>query len=99
MSDRRGYVIWSIEHGAWWKARRTGYTNDLADAGRYTYDTAVHIVADANQNRPSGVCHECLIPLAAFGDLLERFIRLPDRYQRAVLKAIDQLGVSQLTDD
>jgi len=99
MSDRRGYVIWSIEHGAWWKARHAGYTEDLTEAGRYTYDTATQIVADANRDCPPGLCHECLIPLATFGDLLERFIRLPDRYQRAVLKAIDQLGVSQLTDD
>jgi hypothetical protein len=26
------YLIWSIEHGAWWRADRRGYTRHLDEA-------------------------------------------------------------------
>lgn len=29
------YLIWSNEHGAWWRAKGAGYTSVLDDAGRY----------------------------------------------------------------
>jgi hypothetical protein len=52
------YLIWSIEHGAWWGPNRRGYTQDVRTAGRYSYEVAVDIVEDANV---AGV-NECLIP-------------------------------------
>ena len=30
------YLIWSWEHDAWWRPARRGYTEDVAEAGRYT---------------------------------------------------------------
>ncbi len=41
-------VIWSGDHGGWSKPNRHGYTNRLADAGRYSFDEALEIVQDAN---------------------------------------------------
>jgi len=42
------YLIWSNEHGAWWRRWEQGYTLDLTLAGRYPKDRALAIVAAAN---------------------------------------------------
>jgi hypothetical protein len=42
------WLIWSSDHGGWSKPNRHGYTNCLADAGRYSFDEALEIVQDAN---------------------------------------------------
>lgn len=52
------YLIWSMEHDAWWKPNGVGYTRVLADAGRYHEHEAAAIVARANIIR----CHEAMIP-------------------------------------
>lgn len=41
MSD---YLIWSNQHGAWWRPNERGYTNSLDEAGRYDRATAQRIV-------------------------------------------------------
>ena len=41
------YLIWSNEHGAWWRSNRCGYTTILAIAGRYTREEAISICARA----------------------------------------------------
>jgi len=41
------YLIWSNQHGMWWRPLRRGYTSHLAEAGRYTADEAARIVDDA----------------------------------------------------
>lgn len=46
---RIDYVIWSFEHDAWWKPGRSGYTQDLYQAGLYTAEDAARIVEDANR--------------------------------------------------
>jgi hypothetical protein len=38
------YLIWSFEHHAWWRPERQGYTDNMADAGRYTAREAGEIV-------------------------------------------------------
>jgi hypothetical protein len=38
------YLIWSFEHRAWWGPDECGYTEDLAQAGRYSADDAGRIV-------------------------------------------------------
>jgi hypothetical protein len=43
------YLIWSEEHGAWWRPRGGGYTCSLVRAGRYTKAQADAIVSDANK--------------------------------------------------
>lgn len=42
------FLIWSIEHGAWWKPRENGYTALRAEAGKYSLKDALRIVRSAN---------------------------------------------------
>jgi hypothetical protein len=52
------YLVWSIEHEAWWRYSRFGYTRLLSEAGRFSDAESAAIVADANV-----VCvNECRIP-------------------------------------
>ena len=55
------WLIWSLEHTAWWRPGRWGYTTVLAEAGRYTRAEAEEIVARAN----IVAIHECAIPIEA----------------------------------
>jgi hypothetical protein len=58
------FYIWSIEHNAWWKPNRFGYTKKLFEAGKYSYREAVEICRDANYflgEYPSGLC-EVMVP-------------------------------------
>lgn len=59
------YLIWSIEHTAWWRPGEMGYTLSLAEAGRYSRARAESIVSDANIRH----FHECMIPIEAIGAL------------------------------
>lgn len=47
MEDTK-WIIWSIEHGAWWRPESKGYTTHLSGAGVYSYKKALDIVAGAN---------------------------------------------------
>lgn len=48
MSDRADvYLIWSVEHGAWWGPARRGYVGQVSQAGRYTGAEATAIAAHA----------------------------------------------------
>lgn len=42
------FIIWSIEHQAWWCPFHKGYTKDRRDAGTYSFEEACRIVKDAN---------------------------------------------------
>jgi hypothetical protein len=48
MSDQL-YVIWSEEHGAWWRPKASGYTHFLRQAGRYTQAQVEVVVEEANR--------------------------------------------------
>lgn len=55
------WLVWSIEHDAWWKPAHNGYTTDIKEAGRYPYPEARGIVEGANYgkyDRPN----EALVP-------------------------------------
>jgi len=52
------FVIWSIEHTAWWGPDRRGYTRELAGAGVYDAGDTRAILEEANV---VGV-QECAIP-------------------------------------
>ena len=42
------WLIWSIEHDAWWRPEKKGYTCVLKEAGVYSYEDACKIVEGAN---------------------------------------------------
>lgn len=57
------YLVWSHEHGAWWRPERRGYTTDLDAAGRYSRGEAIKICALSRDGwRGAGVPSE--IPVA-----------------------------------
>ena len=55
------YLIWSFEHGGWWRAGAMGYTPDAERAGVFTLDQARQIVGDANRYT-NGVFNEAALP-------------------------------------
>lgn len=63
IDDPTAYVIWSIEHMAWWRPASMGYTTSLHEAGRYTKAEGEDILSRANLV----AFHECLIPVSAIG--------------------------------
>ncbi len=48
--NEREWLIWSIEHNAWWKPNENGYTQERDEAGKYTFGQACSIVKIANIN-------------------------------------------------
>lgn len=42
------WLIWSIEHNGWWKHKGFGYTENLLDAGVFSYTKALEIIDGAN---------------------------------------------------
>lgn len=59
MTDDRTFLIWSIEHDAWWAPGNRGYTRELEQAGQYSEREAREIVKRAN----IVAFHECAIPV------------------------------------
>lgn len=57
---RTQFLIWSIEHDAWWRPDWGGYTRVLAEAGRYDEAEAERVLDRANT---VGV-NECRVPVA-----------------------------------
>lgn len=55
------FLIWSIEHEAWWQPERRGYARELGAAGRYPEAEARAIVEQCNRAR----VNECLVPATA----------------------------------
>jgi hypothetical protein len=42
------WLIYSFEHASWWRPQRLGYTIHLGQAGKYSFEEALHIVTQAN---------------------------------------------------
>lgn len=60
------WLIWSIEHRAWWAANSWGYTVDIASAGRYSFKDAVNNIRDAHTGwNPSKPPKEAIVPESA----------------------------------
>ena len=53
------YVIWSIEHQAWWKQTKCGYVEHISDAGHFPFTESEHIVKLSNLIRTE----EIMIPI------------------------------------
>lgn len=45
------WLIWSMEHEAWWGPNHREYFTLKSSAGRYTFDEACEIVRSANKYR------------------------------------------------
>lgn len=48
------WLIWSNYHLAWWRSERSGYTMDIAHAGRYTLLEAEQCCATRSNMRTPG---------------------------------------------
>jgi hypothetical protein len=55
------WLIWSMEHDAFWGAGRVGYTKIQSQAGRYGYEEAVDIVVNANYGAPPNKPNEAMM--------------------------------------
>lgn len=57
------FLVWSNEHGAWWRSKRNGYTKIRSDAGRYTLLEACKILEAANRHVADDVHpNETMVP-------------------------------------
>ncbi len=63
MAKIQMYVIWSVEHNAWWKPDRWGYTKEVGEAGEYTASESKQIVDSANAHLGPGTVNEVRIPV------------------------------------
>jgi hypothetical protein len=61
MTAPHEFVIWSMEHEAWWAPGSLGYAPTLDGAGIYSREDAAFIVRRANIVK----CHEAMIPVEA----------------------------------
>ena len=52
------WLIWSNEHGMWWRPASGGYTRVIEQAGRYGITEANEICDGANRFLPKGKTHE-----------------------------------------
>jgi hypothetical protein len=59
------YLIWSIEHNAWWRGNWEGYTTKLGEAGIYSEADSQKVLTRANYPPPR--VHECRIPVESVG--------------------------------
>ncbi len=55
------WLIWSHEHNGYWPRSQSGYVA-LRDAGRFTLEEAVNILAEANQGMRNGLPEETILP-------------------------------------
>lgn len=56
------WIIWSIEHNAWWSPERRGYTVKKELAGQYSFEDAIEIVTQANKFT-GNIPNEAMIPV------------------------------------
>jgi hypothetical protein len=60
--DEMNWVVWSEEHGAWWRFGNYGYTRSLFHAGRYSETEAKAIADRANRYLSGGQINEVAMP-------------------------------------
>lgn len=75
MSDLRdtnlAWLIWSNEHGKWWRPNERGYTPIIAEAGRYPKRTADLICEKANY-RPGLINEVAVLAPESIDIILDR---------------------------
>lgn len=47
--DEQKFLIYSVEHRAWWKKGNFGYTSHISLAGVFTYSEAIDICNKSNR--------------------------------------------------
>lgn len=97
------YIIWSIEHNAWWGKNRKGYEKGRRNAGRYSFAEALEIMNSANIGLHD-VPNEAIIKIAESEKENSNMLRvaLPNNQEarRCCLILIeDHLGVILSIDD
>ena len=60
-AGERRWLIWSEEHGAWWRPGHAGYTRSMREAGRYGLEEAVAIIKEANRFLPPSRFNEAVV--------------------------------------
>lgn len=71
MSDDT-YLVWSIEHNAWWKPGGWGYCTGLRGAGHFTREQALEICGNALGTAPHiGMIAEVPVRLADVQEFLK----------------------------
>jgi hypothetical protein len=83
VSDKREWLVWSMEHGAWWGPNRGGYFTNVCSAGLYTKAEADACVGSRS------VCRELAVHISEEADK----IRL---YHRNVQRLIDALESTEV---
>lgn len=76
------HMIYSHEHGAWWRPRRLGYSSVLAEARCYSAQDAEQIVADAAYGWRGGLPPE--VAIEATRDPLTAATRVHEATQAAM---------------
>lgn len=61
------FLIWSMEHDAWWRPGHMGYTRNVAEAGHYSDQESRDILKRANYPRR---CNEARIPVECVADIV-----------------------------
>lgn len=64
MTQHEEWLIWSVEHSAWWRPNDKGYTPSWDMAGRYTKERACEICMKANWR----ALNEVPVPMAFFDE-------------------------------
>lgn len=82
--ENQKFIVWSVEHEAWWMDREDGYTPFRRDAGVYSYKDACRIVASANRGL-NDTPNEAMIPYVDFErvEKMQREMVESDRYDLA----------------
>lgn len=66
------YLIWSEEHGAWWRPHSGGYVRRISEAGRYSKEDSEAIVESANRYLRPGIPFNEVAVVDPFGDAKEQ---------------------------
>jgi hypothetical protein len=58
------WLVWSNEHNGWWRPGRAGYTEDMGQAGRFTFTEAQQIITDSARGgvQRNGLLAEYMLP-------------------------------------
>jgi len=88
------WLVFSVEHTAWWRANRSGYTLTREDAGRYTLEEA-RMLAKQRSPDAEGMPGEIVEPAPEFESTLAA-LSLRERRLREALKPLVKFGLAIL---